>query len=71
MNKAIVLNFLCVNVDCNFSQEKLQIKQTLNIVESSGNCSFKIPTCCPRCKSPVELVNFVSGSVEIEADKIE
>lgn len=68
-NKGIVINMLCCNPSCSFSENKLIIKSPLNI-SSGGNCSFKMPQVCPKCKSAVELLNFVSGSVEIEADKI-
>ncbi|MHA1381425.1 MAG: hypothetical protein ACTSRG_23910 [Candidatus Helarchaeota archaeon] len=70
MNKGIVLNFLCQNPSCSYSEEMLKIKQPVNIVKASGNCSFKIPTSCPKCKTEIELINFVSGSIEIEADEI-
>jgi len=68
VNKGIVINMLCENPSCSFSEEKLVVKNPLNIVESSGKCSFSIPNSCPKCKSPVELLNFVSGSIEIEKD---
>jgi len=69
MNKGVIARFLCVNPDCNYSEEKLEVKSTLN--NSGGKLNFKVPSVCPKCKSPIELINFVSGSVTIEEDKLE
>ena len=70
INKGIVINLLCCNPSCNYSDKKLVIKKTLQVSESTGNCQFKIPKSCPKCASPLELLNFISGSVEIEPDLI-
>lgn len=70
-NKGVVVNSLCTNPDCTYSQEKLVTKASLVYAVSSGSCTFKVPKACPRCRAPIEVLNFVSGEVEITADKIE
>lgn len=70
MNKGVVVYFLCTNPSCSMSENKLEIKKPLNYVSSSGKFSFEVPKCCPKCKSELELLNFVSGNVEIEADDL-
>jgi len=69
MNKGVVVNLLCQNPDCQYSEEKLKMESAVNIT-GSGTCSFKILKSCPRCKTELELINFVSGSLEIKADEI-
>jgi len=68
MNKGVIINLLCTNPDCEHSQTKLKIESPLII--SNNNCSFKILKECPRCKSGLEFINFVSGRLEITADNI-
>ncbi len=45
------LEYLCINPDCPYSQEKLKIPQTEE--------KAKVLKACPRCKSPVEIINKV------------
>jgi hypothetical protein len=71
MNKGIILYYLCTNPGCTYSEQKLVIRKPLVHVTSSNKFTFNVPKCCPKCKSELELLNFVSGSVEIEQDKIE
>ena len=68
MEKGIVIKYLCTNPSCEFSESVLDDKQP--IVFSSGKCSFKTINSCPKCKSGVEMINFVSGSMTIVEDKI-
>ena len=68
MNKGIVISMLCTNPSCTFSEQKLKIKQAFTIAATSGRCVFNMPKCCPKCKSGIELLSFVSGSVEITED---
>jgi len=69
-NKGIVLKFLCTNPSCSFSESELIVKSTLSYVSSSGKASFVVPKICPKCKFGLELLNFISGSVEIKEDEI-
>lgn len=70
-NKGVVIYLLCENPSCSFSEEKLVIKQPLVVSGSSGKCNFSFPKECPKCKTSLELLNFVSGSVEIQPDKLD
>lgn len=45
------IEYLCTNHDCNFAQDKLRVPQ----LEEKA----KLLKMCPRCKSPIELVNRV------------
>lgn len=42
------INYLCINPDCPYSQEKLKVPQSEE--------KAKILKACPRCKSPVEVI---------------
>jgi len=68
-NKGVVITFMCINPDCNFSHEKIVIKKPVSIT-GNNKFSFTAISSCPKCKSPVEMINFVSGTLEIEADEI-
>lgn len=70
MKKGIILTLSCENVGCPYSDENLQLEETLNVTTSTGNCSFKVPKVCPKCKSSIKLRNFYSGNVEIKPDVI-
>lgn len=45
------IEYLCTNHDCNFAQDKLRVPQ----LEEKAN----LLKACPRCKSPIELINRV------------
>lgn len=66
--KGIVIRALCTNPSCSFSENKIEIKQALNKVNQTGKYSFQVPQSCPKCKSEIEMLGFVSGSVEIIPD---
>lgn len=67
-NKGVISTFLCTNPSCTYSERKLVIESALNSTSTSGNHSFKTPTCCPKCKSGIELLHFVSGAMSLESD---
>lgn len=69
MNKGIIISLVCQNPSCEFSEKILVKKTTLAVTKSSGKASFEIPKNCPKCKSELELLSFISGSVEIQPDK--
>jgi len=66
MNKGIVVRYLCTNPSCSFSEQKLEHKSSLVI--SGASARFKLLNNCPKCKGGLEMLNFVSGSVEITPD---
>ena len=68
--KGIIINMLCTNPECPYSDDKLRIKNAVTI-SGTGKATFDVPNSCPRCKSPLELLTFQSGSVEIVADAID
>ncbi len=68
MKKGVIVRYLCTNPSCAFSEKILEDKQALN--GSSSTMSFKSLSSCPKCKSGIEMINFVSGSVEITEDEI-
>jgi len=69
MSKGVVISYLCRNPDCSYSEEKIIIKKPVTS-STNGNCKFEGISSCPKCKSPVELLHFISGEVEITEDKI-
>jgi len=66
--KGIIISALCTNPSCPHSEEELIMKQPFQQTLSSGKCSFVMPIKCPKCLSGVEVLNFVSGTIEIEKD---
>jgi primosomal protein N' len=67
-NKGIVINLVCTNSACSYN-EGFITKEALNS-SSTGKHSFSTPKVCPRCESEIELISFVSGTMEIVEDKI-
>jgi len=70
MNKGVVISYLCQNPSCPYSEEKLVVKKPVTSL-NNGNCKFEGISCCPKCKSPIKLLHFVSGEVEITKDNIQ
>lgn len=68
MKKGVVVNYLCTNPSCDLSENKLEIKEPLTMLGNTAR--FNTLKCCPKCKSGVEMINFVSGVVEIKVDKV-
>lgn len=68
MTKGIIIRYLCENPSCTYSENKIKFTTSLNV--SGAKANFKILNCCPKCKSSIELINFISASVEFEEDKI-
>lgn len=68
MAKGIVVKYLCTNPSCSFSETPLIDKKALTT--GSSKYSFPVLKCCPKCKSGIDMINFVSGSVQIKEDKI-
>lgn len=69
MDKGIVVKYLCTNPSCDLSETVISDKRA--VVLTSGKCSFPVISSCPKCKSGVEMLNFVSGTVAVTEDKIE
>ena len=69
MNKGVVISYLCTNPSCSYSEEKLIIKKPVTF-SNKGGCKFEGISTCPKCKSSIELLHFISGEVEITEDKI-
>ena len=65
MVNGIIVELLCTNPSCRYSENKLESRQALVSAVSSGTRTFKVPKSCALCKSPVELIDFHSGTVKV------
>jgi hypothetical protein len=70
MGKGIILSYLCLNPSCEFSEKQLIIKNPLTSSSNGSNHKFSGISSCPKCKSAIELLTFVSGTIEIVEDNI-
>jgi hypothetical protein len=69
MNKGIILYFLCTNSSCSYSNEKIELKEVLQSTKAQDKFSFTSIKKCPKCKSSVEFLDFVSANVKITRDE--
>lgn len=68
MSKGVIVRYLCTNPSCSYSDKYLKYESSVN--QTATKFSFKVLNFCPKCKSNVELLNFVSADIELIEDKI-